>query len=106
YRRLELPPALARWLISAGHEAYHTTDLGAEQMLDRAIWEQARDMDACIVSKDEDFLLLHALDPEGPALVWVRIGNATRRVLMRDIPGLWPAVVSAIERGEKIVEVR
>lgn len=101
-----LPPALAQWLAGEGHEAHHVVDLGLEAMADRDIWLRARDMDACVVTKDEDFVLLHALDRAGPAVVWVRIGNAVRSVLLQRLPALWPEVVAAIERGEKIVEVR
>jgi predicted nuclease of predicted toxin-antitoxin system len=68
---------------------------------DREIWQHARDSGACIVTKGEDFVLLQALDRAGPAVVWIRIGNAVRNVLMRRLP----EVMSAIERGEKIVEV-
>jgi predicted nuclease of predicted toxin-antitoxin system len=101
-----LPPALVRWLASQGHEAYHASDFVLEAMSDRAIWARARELDACIVTKDEDFILLQALDRAGPAVVWIRIGNAVRSVLLQRIPALWPGVVSAIEGGEKIVEVR
>jgi predicted nuclease of predicted toxin-antitoxin system len=101
-----LPPALARWLASQGHEAQHVGDLGLEAMTDRAIWQRAVQLGACIVTKDEDFAVLQALDRDGPAVVWIRIGNAVRRVLLERLPQLWPAVVSAINRGEKIVEVR
>ena len=101
-----LPPALAEWLASEGHEAHHVTDLGMAQMPDREIWTRARDLDACIVTKDEDFVLLQALDRVGPAIAWIRVGNAVRTVLMQRLPVLWPAVMSAIERGEKIIEVR
>jgi predicted nuclease of predicted toxin-antitoxin system len=101
-----LPPAVARWLASEGHEATHVSDVAMERVTDRTIWERAAEMHACIVSKDEDFVLLQALDPRGPVVVWLRIGNATRHVLLQRLPVLWPGVVSAIERGEKIVEVR
>jgi predicted nuclease of predicted toxin-antitoxin system len=101
-----LPPAFVRWLVSVGHEAHHVTDFGLERAGDRMIWQRARDIGACIVTKDEDFVLLQALDPTGPVVVWVRIGNAIRRVLMQRLPALWPAVVAAIERGEWIVEIR
>jgi predicted nuclease of predicted toxin-antitoxin system len=101
-----LPPAFAKWLVSVGHEAYHVTDFGLEQASDRVIWQRARDIGACIVTKDEDFVLLQALDPTGPVVIWVRIGNAIRRVLLRRLPTLWPTVVAAIERGETIVEIR
>ncbi len=101
-----LPPALAQWLASEGHEAHHVSDLGLEAMPDREIWTRARELDACIVTKDEDFVLLQALDRAGPAIVWIRIGNAVRRVLLQRLPVLWPAVMSAIGRGDKIIEVR
>ena len=100
-----LPPALAQWLASEGHDAQHVADLGMAAMPDREIWKRAGDLGACIVTKDEDFVLLQALDRAGPAVVWIRIGNAVRNVLMRRLPALWPEVMSAIERGEKIVEV-
>lgn len=101
-----LPPALAQWLVSEGHEAQHVSDLGLEAMPDREIWKRARDLDACIVTKDEDFVLLQALDRAGPAIVWIRIGNTVRSILFERLPILWPAVMSAIERGDKIIEVR
>lgn len=82
------------------------SDLGLEAMPDREIWKRARDLDACIVTKDEDFVLLQALDRAGPAIVWIRIGNTVRSVLLDRLPVLWPAVISAIERGDKIIEVR
>jgi predicted nuclease of predicted toxin-antitoxin system len=61
-----LPPALAQWLVSEGHEALHVADLGMQAMADREIWQHARDSRACIVTKDEDFVLLQALDRAGP----------------------------------------
>jgi predicted nuclease of predicted toxin-antitoxin system len=42
-----LPPALARWLAAAGHEAYHVSDFGLEAMPDKAIWARARELNAC-----------------------------------------------------------
>ena len=101
-----LPAALARWLESEGHEAQHVSDLGMERSPDREIWARARELEACVVTKDEDFILLQALDRAGPAIVWIRIGNAVRSVLVRRLPLLWPAVISSIERGEKVIEVR
>jgi predicted nuclease of predicted toxin-antitoxin system len=100
-----LPPALAQWLVSEGHEAQHVSELGMEAMPDREIWKRARDLDACVVTKDEDFVLLQAMDREGPAIVWIRIGNAVRSVLLGRLPVIWPSVMWAIDHGEKIVEV-
>lgn len=100
-----LPPALALWLASQGHEAHHVDDLAMADVDDRTIWRRARELDACIMTKDEDFVLLHALDRQGPAVIWVRIGNASTAVLLRRLPAVMPEIVASIERGEKIVEV-
>ena len=97
-----LPPAFTRWLTSEGHGVYHVSDLGRARMSDRARWQHARGID-CIVTKDQDFMLLHTLDRSGPAIVWIRIGNAVRGV---SLAGVWPAVLSAIERGDNVIEVR
>jgi predicted nuclease of predicted toxin-antitoxin system len=77
-----------------------------ERNSDRVIWAKARELEACIVTKDEDFILLQALDRAGPVVVWVRIGNAVRDVLLRRLPMWWPNVMAAIERGEKVIEIR
>jgi predicted nuclease of predicted toxin-antitoxin system len=101
-----LPPALARWLAAEGEEAYHARDLRFEALLDRELWEHARELGACIITKDEDFVLLQALEPNGPSVIWVRIGNASRNVLLTRIPAIWPKVREALQKGERIVEVR
>jgi predicted nuclease of predicted toxin-antitoxin system len=101
-----LPPALAEWLISEGHEAQHTSDIGMTAAKDRAIWDHAHSTGACIVTKDEDFVLLKASRPDGPPIVWVRVGNAVRRVLLQRLAAAWPTVVDKIDQGDEIVEIR
>jgi predicted nuclease of predicted toxin-antitoxin system len=100
-----LPPVLVRWLVEQGHEANHVSDFALASASDRDIWRHARETDACIVTKDEDFVLLHAVDRRGPPVVWIRIGNATRDALLHRLSPLWLGVVEALERGETIVEV-
>lgn len=39
-----------------------------EQTSDRDIWTYARERDACIVTKDEDFILLQAWTAKDPLL--------------------------------------
>lgn len=101
-----LPPALAEWLVSQGHEAHHTHDIGMAAAKDRAIWDHAEATNACIVTKDEDFILLKAVRPGGPPVVWVRIGNAIRRVLVQRFATAWPMVEAKLEQGDDIVEIR
>ncbi len=101
----QLPPALARWLAEQGHEASHLLDHGALGSSDRAVWELAQRLGAIIVSKDEDFVHLRTLRAEGPALIWVRIGNTSRRALPSWFAALLPHIERALRNGEVLVEL-
>ncbi len=101
----QLPPALARWLVSRGHEAQHVADLGLAAADDRAIWLHAASTGAVVVTKDEDFALLRQMEEEGPSILWVRMGNTRRAALLSWCEEILPAAVAALERGEKLVEL-
>ena len=101
-----LPPALAVWLVAEGFDAQHTKDIGLELAKDRAIWNHARAVGATIITKDEDFVLLQVADPTGPAVVWVRIGNAVKRVMLQRLAPVWPSVMAKLQQGDRIVEIR
>jgi predicted nuclease of predicted toxin-antitoxin system len=101
----QLPPALARWLAARGHEASHLLDLGLLGAADIEIWQEAKRLDAVIVSKDEDFVHLRTLHPEGPSLVWVRVGNTSRRQLLDWLAQLFPEIERALLAGERLVEL-
>ena len=100
----QLPPALARWIVSAGHAAEHVGDCGLMAAPDDVIRTRASQTGAVIMTKDEDFAV-HRLLHEGPAIVWVRIGNTRRAELLRRIEVDFPAIVAALERGEPLVEI-
>jgi predicted nuclease of predicted toxin-antitoxin system len=85
----QLPPALARRIEALGHTAEHVADLGLASASDNEIHDYAASAGSVIVTKDEDFAIRRLLN-EGPAVVWLRVGN-TRRI--------------ALERGETLVEV-
>ena len=52
----QLLPALARWIVSQGHQATHVFDIGLETADDPVIWERARSESIVITSKDKDFI--------------------------------------------------
>jgi len=58
-----------------------------------------------LITKDENFVTMRALRADGPAVVWVRIGNTTRRALLTRFSAVQAAIFSALERGETVVEV-
>jgi predicted nuclease of predicted toxin-antitoxin system len=100
----QLPPALARRLERLGHAAEHVADRGMASAPDDAIRDYATAVGAVIVTKDEDFAIRRLL-AEGPAVVWLRLGNTRRTVLLARVESELPAIVSALERGESIIEV-
>jgi predicted nuclease of predicted toxin-antitoxin system len=101
----QLPPALARWLSGRGHAAVHVVDLALERATDTAVWAHAAQTGAVVVTKDEDFATRRQLTPDGPPIVWIRIGNTTNPELLLRMEAHLPNVVSALGRGEMMVEI-
>jgi predicted nuclease of predicted toxin-antitoxin system len=101
----QLPPALARQLSSLGHQADHVAEVGLLTASDPEIWQFASANGAAIVTKDADFVTLRALRSQGPAVVWIRIGNTTTRELLARLAATLPKIVEALDKGEHVVEV-
>jgi predicted nuclease of predicted toxin-antitoxin system len=101
----QLPPALARMLASKGFSAEHVMDVGLGDSTDSAIWDYALGIGAIILTKDEDFATRISLDGNGPTIIWIRIGNTSKNVLLQWIEPLLPAIVKALKAGEKLVEI-
>ena len=102
----QLPPALARHLISIGHEAEHVGDVGLLTASDERIWDYAAAAGAALVTKDEDFVTMRALSRHGgPAVIWVRIGNTTRRALIARFEAAFAAISEALKRGETVIQI-
>lgn len=78
----QLPIGLARMLEQHGHESKHVADLMMMETPDTDIWEWARQSKSIIISKDEDFVILHSADKQPVPLIWVRVGNTRRKVLL------------------------
>ena len=101
----QLPPALARWLVSRSHEADHVFDRGLTSADDRTIWRDAEATGSIVVTKDEDFALLKTMEPEGPRVVWIRLGNTRRQALLQWFERMLPEVLAALDRGDSLIEV-
>lgn len=101
----QLPPALARWMADAGHQAEHVTDIDLGSAKDSAIWAHALQTGAAIVTKDEDFVTRLAMEPDGPPIVWIRIGNTRKQALLQWFAPLLPTILKALASGENLVEV-
>ena len=102
----QLPPALARHLASQGHEAEHVIDIGLKNATDSEIWNYALELQCILVTKDEDFPNRLGYSPNAPVIVWLRIGNTSRRALLAWLSPLIPQIVKMIELGEWLIVVR
>ena len=98
----QLQPVLAHWLTDKGHHAEHVADLGLSAASDSVIWDFAVRVQAIVVTKDEDFARRRRMGGKGPVVVWLRVPNTRRRAML-----VWfENVLTALQRGETLVEVR
>ena len=102
----QLPAALARFLNSRGHDAQHVLDLQMDEANNPDIWSHAVSQGRALVSKDEDFLHLASRPGASGAFVWVRLGNCRKQVLLAAFERALPAIVTAQEEGQRVIEVR
>lgn len=101
----QLPPALARWLVEQGQHAEHVADVDLADANDRAVWAYAELHGAVIITKDEDFAFRRAREATGPQIVWIRVGNTSRRELLGWFRFRLPMIVDTLARGEALVEI-
>ena len=102
----QLPPALARFLEEQGHEARAVREVGLREADDAAIWAFAEHDGWIIVTKDEDFPERSLNSRAAPQIVWLRISNSTKRVLLAWFAPLLPDVLRELAAGHRLVEVR
>lgn len=102
----QLPQALVQLLREHGHVAEHVTEIGPADAADRVIWQYALENDAVIVTKDEDFADMVATGRDGPAVVWVRVGNTRRAALLVWFEPLIDHIVELVSTGQRLVELR
>lgn len=101
----QLPPALARFIESAGHECQHVVEVGLIDADDGPIWIYANANRAAIVTKDEDFATRKAARSGGPAVVWLRVGNCSNNALLQWFAPLLPTIIDRLLQGEDLVEI-
>jgi len=102
----QLPTALAKYLCTKGHEAQHVLSVGLASAKDGEICQYAKEHTLVIVTKDEDFSR-QAIQPDAAfQVVWVRLGNCRKSVLLAAFESLLPSIVAALEAGDRLIEIR
>jgi predicted nuclease of predicted toxin-antitoxin system len=101
----QLPPALAKWLVRAGHEAVALREIGLRDARDEAICSFALKNGYIIVTKDEDYVALIRRHP-GLRILWVRTGNLVNRILLAAFDAKWPELVAYLESNTPVVILR
>lgn len=83
----------------------HVSDLGLETATDQAIWDYAADHGYAIVSKDSDFRQLAFLHGPPPKAIWVRLGNASTRDILKTLTDHGNAISNFGDRDEEALLV-
>ena len=86
----QLPPAPARLMASSGLQAEHVLNIGLRDSEDSMIWEYAIEQQAVLVTKDGDFPRRLQQSISGPTILWLRIGNTSRRAMLQWFEPLIP----------------
>jgi predicted nuclease of predicted toxin-antitoxin system len=79
--KLLIDENLSHKLVRALEDLYpdseHVRDMGLKAADDHLIWEQAKNKDLIIVSKDSDFYQRSLLFGHPPKVIWIRRGNCS-----------------------------
>ena len=102
----QLPSALAKMLVSRGHEAVHVLDVGLDAATDAEIWKYAAANSLVLITKDEDFSQRASRPDASVQIVWVRLGNCRKTALFSAFDSVLSQMEAALEAGNHVVEIR
>jgi predicted nuclease of predicted toxin-antitoxin system len=97
------PRDLAEFFKSHGHEAATARRLGMKGGTDEAIWQHADETDSVVVTHDSDFIALMQKTARGQLLHY-RGGNRTTAELISIFEASLPAIIAALQEGERYIE--
>lgn len=101
-----LSPHLATWLTGKfGVEAHSLDSLRLRNSEDPDIFARAKDADAVILTKDEDFVDLLSQHGPPPKVIWLRCGNISNSKLRDALESQLPDAVELLKSGQNIVEL-
>ncbi len=102
----QLPISLAVHLRKQGLDCQHVLEIGLATASDLDICRYADSQNRVIISKDQDFLYLANRPGATTRFLWVRLGNCRTTALLAAFEQLWPVIESALNAGDRIIELR
>jgi predicted nuclease of predicted toxin-antitoxin system len=97
-----LLPFLQKDYPDSGHVAL----LGLSESDDRTLWEYGKAHGYTLVSKDADFLELSLLLGPPPQLIWLRLGNCDKAVVIHALTAYRAEIERALLLEEKpVIEI-
>jgi predicted nuclease of predicted toxin-antitoxin system len=102
----QLPAALAKWLVSRGHQAIHVLEVGLAAANDGEIWNHAAAHSMVLITKDEDFSWRASRSDASVQVVWVRLGNCRKAMLFSAFDAILSQLLDALKAGNSLVEIR
>ncbi len=102
---VNLPPRLARWLRSHGHDAVHLADLDLLTATDTGIWDRGRNEEEIIVSKDNDFYDRSLIFGAPPQVFHIAVGNCSNARLFELLQSQWSEIEIALLSGSTLISM-
>jgi predicted nuclease of predicted toxin-antitoxin system len=103
----QLSPALAAWIArQLNVVAQAVRDLGLKSASDPEIFFAARQADAVVITKDQDFVRLLERHGPPPKIIWVTCGNTSNARMQQVLAEALPAALGLLGKGESLVEIR
>ena len=101
----QLPPSLEAWFRTKGHEAEHVASVSRLEAPDTEIWELAVSGGYVIVTKDRDFVEWARSRKPRARILWVRLGNMRRDVLLARLELAWSELENVLASDVTVIEV-
>ena len=102
----QLSPSVAEWINQRfPYTAIAVRDVGHRDSEDIDIFRAARDANAVVMTKDQDFVTL--LDRFGPPpqVIWLTCGNTSNINLKRILDQTLDQAITMLKSGEAIIEI-
>lgn len=102
----QISPHLAPWLQRQfGIDAFSLEYLKLDEAEDEEVFTAAREVDAVVMTKDEDFLRLQERFGAPPKLIWITCGNTSNTYLRNVFTKTLADALAVLELGDTLVEI-